>query len=205
MSVFLLDQPARLACCRIKVRKTSLEMPMPPDLAKDFEYSSVSIERQTPVPVVSPNGPSPLTPVVICENIELRNIASNSWALARVFFCASGETLVSASASCRSLRPLISEALSIPIISHHLDVGLDRAGGLDRLQDADQVARADAKPVEAVDQLLQRDAVLDEGEFLAVLGDPDAGARRHDRSSARQRIGLADDGTLGNRNGEIAL
>jgi hypothetical protein len=74
-------------------------MPMPPDLAKDFEYSSVSIERQTPVPVVSPNGPSPLTPVVICENIELRNIASNSCALARVFFCASGETLVSASAS----------------------------------------------------------------------------------------------------------
>ena len=39
--------------------------------------------------------------------------------------------------------------------SHHLDVGLDRAGGLDRLQDADQVARADAEPVEAVDQLLQ--------------------------------------------------
>jgi hypothetical protein len=25
-------------------------------LGKDFEYSSVSIERQTPVPVVSPNG-----------------------------------------------------------------------------------------------------------------------------------------------------
>src|SRR5207253_3565215 len=107
--VFLLDQPARLACCRIKVRKTSFEIPMPPDLAKDFEYSSVSIERQTPVPVVSPNGPSPLTPVVICENIELRNIASNSWALARVFFCASGEILVNASASCGSLRPLISE------------------------------------------------------------------------------------------------
>src|SRR5882672_2139326 len=108
----LFDQPARLACCRIKERKTSLEMPMPPDLAKDFEYSSVSIERQMPVPVVSPNGPSPLTPLVICENIELRNTASNSWALARVFFCASGETLVSASASCGSLRPLIREVLA---------------------------------------------------------------------------------------------
>src|SRR4051812_5615249 len=59
MSGFLFDQPARLACCRIRVRKTSWEMPMPPDLAKDFEYSSVSIERHAPVPVVSPNGPSP--------------------------------------------------------------------------------------------------------------------------------------------------
>src|SRR5882762_5293883 len=101
---FPLDQPARLACCRIKVRKTSLEIPTPPALANDFEYSSVSIERQTPVPVVSPNGPSPLMPEVICENIEFRNSASKSCALARVFFCASGETLVRASASCGSLR-----------------------------------------------------------------------------------------------------
>jgi len=31
----------------------------------------------------------------------------------------------------------------------------------------------------AVDELLQRDAVLDHGEFLAVFGDADAGARRH--------------------------
>src|SRR3954467_15994118 len=106
MSGFLLDQAARLACCRIRVRKTSLEMPIPPDLANDLEYSSVSIERQMPVPVVSPNGPSPLTPLVICENIELRNIASNSCALARVFFCASGETLVRASASCGSVREM---------------------------------------------------------------------------------------------------
>src|SRR6267154_5611958 len=103
----LFDQPARLACCRIKVRKTSLEIPTPPDLAKDFEYSSVSIERHMPVPVVSPNGPSPLMPVVICENIELRNIASNSCDLARVFFCASGETLVRASASSGSVREVV--------------------------------------------------------------------------------------------------
>src|SRR5882757_8523428 len=111
MSGFLLDQAARLACCRIKERKTSLEMPMPPDLAKDFEYSSVSIERQTPVPVVSPNGPSPLTPLVICENIEFRNTASKSCALARIFFCVSGATLVRASASSGSLRPLMIEDL----------------------------------------------------------------------------------------------
>src|SRR6185312_1040609 len=96
MSDFLLDQPARLACCRIRERKTSLEMPIPPDLAKDFEYSSVSIERQTPVPVVSPNGPSPLMPVVICENIVLRNIASKSCAVDFALACATGDTLASA-------------------------------------------------------------------------------------------------------------
>ena len=57
-------------------------MPTPPALAKYFEYCSVSIERHTPVPGVSPNGPSPLMPLVICENIELRNIASKSCAVA---------------------------------------------------------------------------------------------------------------------------
>src|SRR5471030_1807780 len=51
-------------------------MPMPPALAKDLEYSSVKNERQTPVAPSPPNGPSPLTPVNICWNIELRNTAS---------------------------------------------------------------------------------------------------------------------------------
>src|SRR6266436_3306216 len=97
--VFLLDQLARLACCRIKVRKTSLEIPMPPVLAKDFEYSSVSIERHTPVPGVSPNGPSPLMPLVICENIEFRNTASKSCDDAFALVCACGDTFVRASAS----------------------------------------------------------------------------------------------------------
>src|SRR6267154_1076092 len=105
---------------------------MPPVLAKDFEYSSVSIERHTPVPGVSPNGPSPLMPLVICENIEFRNTASKS----------------------------CDDAF-----------GLDRAGGLDRLQNADQVAGPDAEPVEAVDELLQRYAVFHQREFLAVFGD----------------------------------
>src|SRR5207253_3651026 len=94
----------RPACCRISVRNTSLEMPTPPALAKDLEYSSVSIERHTPVPVVSPNGPSPLMPLVICENIELRNIASKSCAWLRSFFCVAAGTLVSASASSGSGR-----------------------------------------------------------------------------------------------------
>src|SRR6266436_6491125 len=89
--------------------------------------------------------------------------------------------------------------------SHHLDVGLDRAGGLDRLQDADQIAGADAEPVEAVDELLQRYAVFHQRELLAVFGHPDPRVRRHRGSSARQRIGLADLRALGNRDGEIAL
>src|SRR5882672_10268415 len=98
------DEPARPACCRISVRYTSLEMPTPPDFANDFEYSSVSIERHTPVPGVSPNGPSPLMPLVICENIEFKNIASKSCALPRSVFCMSGETLVRASLSRGSGR-----------------------------------------------------------------------------------------------------
>ena len=86
------------------MRNTSLEMPTPPDFANDFEYCSVSIERHTPVPGVSPNGPSPLMPVVICENIELRNTASKSCALPRSVFCVSGETFASASVSSWSWR-----------------------------------------------------------------------------------------------------
>src|SRR6476620_7728564 len=69
-------------------------MPTPPALAKDFEYCSVSIERHTPVPGVSPNGPSPLRLLVICENIELRNIASKSVAVALALACACGDTLI---------------------------------------------------------------------------------------------------------------
>src|SRR3954464_8054511 len=79
---------------------------MPPALAKDFEYCSVSIERQMPVPGVSPNGPSPLMLLVICENIELRNIASKSVAVALAFACACGETFFRASAKAGSGRPL---------------------------------------------------------------------------------------------------
>ena len=41
------------------------------------------------------------------------------------------------------------------------------------------VARADAEPVEPVDELLQGDAVFHDRELLAVLDDVDVGARRH--------------------------
>src|ERR1700674_1603125 len=77
---------------------------MPPALAKDFEYCSVNIERHTPVPGVSPNGPSPLRPLVIWENIEFRNIASKSVAVDLAFACACGETLLRARVSSRSGR-----------------------------------------------------------------------------------------------------
>src|SRR5258706_279042 len=100
------DKLARPACCRISVRYTSLEIPTPPALAKDFEYCSVSIERHTPVPTVSPNGPSPLMPLVICENIELRNIASKSVAVALALACACCDSFFSASAYWGSGRPL---------------------------------------------------------------------------------------------------
>src|ERR1700760_3827080 len=81
-------------------------MPTPPALANDFEYCSVSIERHTPVPVVSPNGPSPLRPEVICANIELRNIASKSVAVDWALACAFGDTLLRAAANSKSGRPL---------------------------------------------------------------------------------------------------
>src|SRR5258708_29998746 len=100
-----------------------------------------------------------------------------------------------------SRRPHSSESPA----SHHHDVGLDRAGGLDRLQDADQVAWPDAEAIEAVDELLQRDAVFHDREFLAVFGDADAAAWRYHGSAARQRIGLADLRAFRNSHGEIAL
>src|ERR1700736_962292 len=97
----------------ISERNTSLEIPTPPAFAKDFEYCSVSIERHTLVPGVLPNGPSPLMPEVICENIELRNIASKSVAVVFALAWACGETFFRASAHARSGRPLYSGISSL--------------------------------------------------------------------------------------------
>src|SRR6266704_3663484 len=83
-------------------------MPTPPAFANDLEYSSVSIERHTPVPGVSPNGPSPLRPEVICENIELRNIASKLVAVDCALACACGGTFFNAAANSKSGRPLMT-------------------------------------------------------------------------------------------------
>ena len=48
--------------------------------------------------------------------------------------------------------------------SHHVDFCLQGTGRLDRLEDADHVARTDAEGVEAVDELLQADAFRQYGE-----------------------------------------
>ncbi len=71
------------------------EMPMPPDLVKDSSnIRSVSIERQTPVPVVSPNGPSPLH---AAGHLRKHRVEEHRLELLRplsragLFFCPSGE------------------------------------------------------------------------------------------------------------------
>src|SRR3954462_13971859 len=86
---------------------------MPPLLAKFLEYCSVSIERHTPVPGVSPNGPSPLMQLVMCENIELRNIASKSLKVALALACPCGETFFRAAANAGSGRPLNSGIIAL--------------------------------------------------------------------------------------------
>src|SRR3982074_1585862 len=108
---------------------------MPPALAKDLAYSSLRNERHTPAPPLPPNGPSPSMPVNISLNIECRNTASKSVAWVRAL--------------------ALAWSAGIVPISHPLDVGLDGAVRLHRLQDGDHVERADAERVEPVDQLLQ--------------------------------------------------
>ena len=146
-------------------------MPMPPALAKDLAYSSVRNERQMPVAPLPPNGPSPSRPVNICWNMLFRNTASKSCAAAFALALPASELPPALALSLAAAAGLALEQIDgvqagrgqgvedglLP--SHHLDVGLDGAGGLDRLQDGDQIARADAERIEAVDQLLQRDAV----------------------------------------------
>src|SRR5215471_19102074 len=174
---------------------------MPPDLAKDLAYSSLRNERHTPAPPVPPNGPSPSMPVNICPNIEFRNEASNSMALVRAWALTSNVGIAPGALSCAAgLLPNVraeSDAAAVwpgetrencagmVDISHHLDVGLDGAIGLHRLQDGDHVEHADAERVERVDQLLQRHAFVHDGELLAVLLHADLGARNHHGAAAR--------------------
>src|SRR5471030_1567533 len=78
-------------------------MPIPPDLAKDLEYSSVRNERQTPVAPSPPNGPSPFMLVNICWNIELRKTASKSCDVVLAFALPKAEILLAASALVLSI------------------------------------------------------------------------------------------------------
>src|SRR5260370_42610867 len=113
-------------------------MPMPPALAKDLAYSSLRNERHTPAPPAPPNGRWPSMPVNIWLNIEWRNTASKSVALARALALASTAGLAPDAASRESEAVAvcaasagIAEAAGRAAISHHLDVGLDGAGRLD--------------------------------------------------------------------------
>ncbi len=53
---------------------------------------------------------------------------------------------------------------------HQLDFCLQRAGGLDGLQDGDHVTRADTQGVQAFNQILQADALRDHGHFITLAG-----------------------------------
>src|SRR5262249_28899380 len=106
-------------------------MPMPPDLANDLAYSSLRNERHTPLAPLPPNGPSPSRPVSIWLNIELRNIASKSVAWPRALALTSRVGLAPAAAKALSeAGPVWPASAGMVAISHHLDVGLDGAGGL---------------------------------------------------------------------------
>ena len=79
-----------------------------------------------------------------------RKIASNSWAACAQRIGARG--VAGGRGRCGCGEAGIEDQLRS---SHHHDFGLQRAGRLDRLQDADQVAGSDAERIEAGDQLLQ--------------------------------------------------
>src|SRR5262245_34097035 len=107
----------------------------------------------------------------------------------RIFLC--GRLVAALAANAPNGVPVCPARAGMPAISHHLDVGLDGAGGLDRLQDRDHVERSDAERIEPVDELLQRYAFLDHRELLAVLLHSDTGARHDDGAAARERGRLA--------------
>src|SRR5262249_2534876 len=179
---------------------------MPPFLAKILAYSSLRNERQTPAAPLPPNGPSPSRPANMWLNIELRNTASKSVALARALALASSAGLAPVALSAPSeAMPVCEARAGMGDISHHLDVGLDRAGGLDRLQDRDHVERPDAQRVEPVDQLLQRYALPHHGELPAIFLHAHARARGDDGAAAGERRRLAHLRRFGDRDGQIAL
>src|SRR5262245_32701724 len=170
---------------------------MPPDREIVFAYSSVRYDRHTPAAPRPPSGPSPSRPVNMCWNMALRNIVSKSWAVARAFAFGSRAALPAAAVlAAAAASPSAPSAFAGPrpkaVItspryqpgwrphpSHHLDISLDGAHSLDRLQDGNHVARADAERIEPVHHLLQRHAFVDERELLAVLLHAHPGAR-HD-------------------------
>src|SRR5690606_8795341 len=74
--------------------------------------------------------------------------------------------------------------------SDHLDFSLEGAGGLDGLQDADHVARADAQRIQAVDQGGERGRAADDPHLAAgLLGDADVRlGHDHGLTAAAERL-----------------
>ena len=90
--------------------------------------------------------------------------------------------------------------------SAHHQVGLQRARRLDRLQDADQVARSDPQCIQAGDEVAQRHAAL-----TGCRAGDRAGRRPRCRCAARPRscrwrtdFGLAYHRRLGDADGQVA-
>ena len=86
----------------------------------------------------------------------------------------------------------------------HDEVGLERAGGFDRLQDGDHAARLDAETVEAGDQRAQAGAA-DDGDLAAGFVDGDLRLRRDDGLAVAERGGLRDLRRLGDAHVERAV
>src|SRR5262245_11013429 len=144
-------------------------MPMPPALENDLAYSSLRNERHTPAAPLPPNGPSPSMPVNIWLNMVLSTMASKSTAWLRALALASVGGLAPPAASAVSeAGPVWPASAGMLAISHHLDIGLDSAGGLDRLQDRDHVEREDAEGDGLVVILLVRHAFLVASGSIAV-------------------------------------
>src|ERR1700733_8977261 len=91
--------------------------------------------------------------------------------------------------------------------SPHLQVRLQRAGGLDRLQDTDHVPRSDAQRVQAGDQITQGDARGQDSQLLVVLVvDIDPGSRNsRGCPGSGEGVRLTDLRRLGYSDGQIAL
>ena len=125
-------------------------------------------ERQTPLAPPPPNGPSPSMPVYICSNMELRNTASKSSAAAcALAWFAVGFGLLTWPAMIRSVGRQAGGGQGEA--AHHItSISAWRApAALIACRMPIRSRGADAEGVEAVDELLQRHAVLDQRELLA--------------------------------------
>jgi hypothetical protein len=104
----------RASCWAISVRYTWSAIPIPPDLANDFAYSSVRIERQTPVAPLPPKGPSPSMP---SEHVLEHRVEEHGFEIlrrrARLCFLAGTRRLGGEHAVCERVEWLETEAQAL--------------------------------------------------------------------------------------------